>query len=192
MATTTTTKAVIGGKRAALRGERLSAEERRDQVLDAAVAEFGERGYHAASTASIAKRAGISQPYIYALFADKKELFLAVHDRVTSRIRSAFLEAARGASSPEQALEAMGRAYRPLMQDRNHLGAQLQCYAVAAGDPELREHVGAGFRALVDEVARTSGASPEEVASFFACGMLINVTMALDLPEVSEPLLYDD
>src|SRR6266540_4551711 len=92
-------------------GTRLTADERRDQVLDAAVAEFGERGYHAASTASIAKRAGISQPYIYALFADKTELFKAVHDRVVGRIRTAFLEAARDAANPDEALEAMGHAY---------------------------------------------------------------------------------
>jgi AcrR family transcriptional regulator len=142
-------------------GERLSADERRDHVLDAAVAEFGERGYHAASTASIAKRAGISQPYIYALFADKRALFLAMHERVVARIEEAFLEAARGAASPEEALEAMGHAYRPLMEDPTNLRAQLQCYAAAA------------------------------VAGFFACGMLINVALAIDLPELAEPLLHD-
>src|SRR5919197_6671720 len=111
---------------------RISAEERRDQVIDAAVAEFGERGYHAASTASIAKRAGISQPYIYALFADKRELFRAVHDRVVGEIRAAFDKAARGSANPEEALEAMGRAYRPLMEDERLLSAQLQCTAAAA------------------------------------------------------------
>jgi AcrR family transcriptional regulator len=172
-------------------GTRLTADERRDQVLDAAVAEFGERGYHAASTASIAKRAGISQPYIYALFADKTELFKAVHDRVTERIRSAFLEAARGAGTPEEALEAMGHAYNPLMADRTYLGAQLQCYAVAAGDPQLRKYVATRFRALVDDVARISGADPVAVAGFIACGMYINVAMALDAPELVEPLLED-
>ena len=172
-------------------GERLSADERRDHVLDAAIEEFGERGYHAASTASIAKRAGISQPYIYALFSDKRELFVAMHDRVVGRIQDAFLEAARGAAGPEEALEAMGHAYRPLMEDRASLRAQLQCFAAAAGDPELREHVGARFKRLVDEVARASGADREAVAGFFACGMLINVSLALDLPELSEPLLED-
>jgi AcrR family transcriptional regulator len=172
-------------------GERLSADERREHVLDAAIEEFGERGYHAASTASIAKRAGISQPYIYALFADKRELFLAAHDRVVGRIQSAFLEAARGAAGPEEALEAMGHAYRPLMEDRTNLRAQLQFYSAAAGDPELRKQVGARFKALVDTVAEASGADREAVAGFFACGMLINVSLALDLPELAEPLLHD-
>jgi AcrR family transcriptional regulator len=173
-------------------GQRLSADERREQVLDAAVEEFGERGYHAASTASIAKRAGISQPYIYALFADKRELFVAVHDRVTEEIRRTFIEAARGASGPEEALEAMGKAYRPLMENPRHLSAQLQCYAAAAGDPELRAHVGARFRSLVEDVARVSGADPAAVAGFFACGMYINVALAIGEPDLIEPLLSEN
>jgi AcrR family transcriptional regulator len=180
MATTTKAKAT---------GERLSADERRAQVLDAAVAEFGERGYHGASTARIAKRAGISQPYIYALFSDKDELFRAVHDRVITEIRSTFAQAASGAASPDEALEAMGHAYRPLMADGRLLRAQLQCTAAAAGDPDLRAHVGAGFHGLVDEVARLSGADPAAVASFFACGMYVNVAMAIGRPDLVEPLL---
>jgi len=169
--------------------QRLSAEERREQVLDAAVAEFGERGYHGASTASIAKRAGISQPYIYALFSDKRELFRAVHDQVVAEIRSAFIQAAAGASSPDEALEAMGSAYKPLMQDGRLLSAQLQCVAAAAGDPQLRAYVGDGFRRLVDDVARLSGADPEAVASFIACGMYVNVAIAIGEPDLVEPLL---
>ena len=58
---------------------RSSSEERREQVIDAAVREFAEHGFHATSTTAIAKRAGISQPYIYALFPNKHELFLAAH-----------------------------------------------------------------------------------------------------------------
>ncbi|MFL5854286.1 MAG: TetR/AcrR family transcriptional regulator [Solirubrobacteraceae bacterium] len=173
-------------------GRRLSAEERREQVVEAAVAEFGERGYHAASTAGIAKRAGISQPYIYALFADKHELFLAVHDRVVDRIRAAFLEAARGTSTPEEALHAMGMAYRPLMQDPRYLSAHLQCFAAAAGDPELRKHVGARFRRMVDDVARISGADEEAVAAFISCGMYINIALAIGEPDLVEPLLYEN
>ena len=170
-------------------GERLSADERREQVLEAALAEFGERGYHAASTARIAKRAGISQPYIYALFSDKRELFRAVNDRVCGEIRAAFDEAVGGAANPEEALEAMGRSYRPLMEDERLLRAQLQCTAAAAGDPELRSYVGASFRGLVEHVARLSGADPASVASFIACGMYINVALGIGEPELVEPLL---
>jgi AcrR family transcriptional regulator len=46
---------------------RRTADEHREHVLDAAIAEFAAQGYHAASTTAIARRAGISQPYVYAL-----------------------------------------------------------------------------------------------------------------------------
>jgi AcrR family transcriptional regulator len=168
--------------------QRQSAEERRNQVLEAGLREFAERGYHAASTAAIAARAGISQPYIYALFPNKRELFHGVQDLVVARIRAAFLEAARGAASPDEALERMGQAYHELVADRYLLLCQLQGYA-AAGDPEIGSAVAARFAALWEDVRRASGASPEAVTQFFACGMLINVTSALDLPDLIAPAL---
>jgi AcrR family transcriptional regulator len=172
---------------AATAGLRQSSDERREQVLEAAIREFAENGYAAASTAAIARRAGISQPYIYALFPSKQDLFLAAHDRVHGRVRFTFREAARGATSPQDALERMGMRYPELIGDRFELLCQLQAYA-AAGDPAIRRHVARGFKSLVDDVTRLSGASPKEIAEFFAAGMLANVTTILELPEVCAPL----
>src|SRR5438309_5574288 len=116
---------------------RQSAEDRRDQVLDAATHEFAVHGYHAASTAAIAERAGISQPYIYALFPNKRELFLAAHARMLEDLRHAFIDAARGGADPEERLALMGMVYHPLIEEnRDALLLQLQGHA-AAGDPEL-------------------------------------------------------
>src|SRR5918996_4425207 len=98
---------------------RSSSDERREQVIQAAVKEFAAHGFHAASTSGIAKRAGISQPYIYALFPNKRELFLAVDRYVVDRIRRAFLEAARGHSTSEERLDAMGKAYVELLENRD-------------------------------------------------------------------------
>jgi AcrR family transcriptional regulator len=160
---------------------RVSSDERREQVIDAAVKEFAASGFHAASTGAIAKRAGISQPYIYALFPNKRELFLAVHRRVVQRIRDAFAEAARGADDADERLGRMGDAYLRLLDDRDEILAQMQAHA-AAGDPELREPVRREFMQLMDDVQRMSGASRERVVDFFARGMLLNVAAALDLP----------
>lgn len=169
---------------------RQRAEDRREQVLEAAVREFAEQGYHAASTAAIARRAGISQPYIYALFPNKQVLFLAAHDAVVGRIKLRFREAARGATSPQDALERMGLTYPELIGNRFALLFQLQAYAAAA-DPEIKAHVAREFRALYDEVREISGATAQQAAAFFAGGMLANVTTALDLPEVCSPLWED-
>ena len=101
-----------------------TADERREAVLDAAVHEFARAGYHAASTTNIAKRAGISQPYIYALFPNKKTLFIAVQERVSQRIRDAFVEAAREATSREDRIERMGEGvYGPARRPRPPAGA---------------------------------------------------------------------
>lgn len=51
--------------------------ENRAVLLAAGTVEFGLRGFTAAQTSAIAKRAGISQPNVYANFASKQELFLA-------------------------------------------------------------------------------------------------------------------
>jgi AcrR family transcriptional regulator len=168
---------------------RQSADERREQVLEAATHEFAKRGYHAASTAAIAERAGISQPYVYALFPNKRELFLAAHARVVSHLRATFVNAALGLDSPEERLQAMGLAYRPLIEAHpDELLLQLQGHA-AASDPEIGPAISASFKSLYDDVSRVSGGSQEEVSDFFACGMLINVATALGLPEIAAPVL---
>jgi AcrR family transcriptional regulator len=171
---------------------RQSSADRREQVLDAATREFAAHGYHAASTAAIAKLAGISQPYIYALFPNKQELFLAAHGRQMDMLRRTFIEAARGGATPAERLGLMGMAYRPLLEaDRDVLLLQLQGFACAS-DPEIGPAIAGCFRDLVADVRRASGASEEEVTEFMACGMLINVTTALGLPELVAPLLAGD
>lgn len=161
---------------------RASSEERREQVIAAAVKEFAASGFHAASTGAIAKRAGISQPYIYALFPNKRELFLATHRHVTGRIREAFTRAARGHEGPEAKLEAMGQAYLQLLEDRDEIVFQMQAHA-AAGDPELRKPVRTDFMAVVEHVESLTGAPRQQVIRFMGAGMLLNVAAALDLPD---------
>ena len=170
---------------------RITSEERRDQLIDAAVAEFAANGFHATSTTAIAKRAGISQPYVYALFPNKHELFLAANLRVVDRIRTAFAEAARGLPTPEERLDAMGNAYMELLENREEIMFQHQANA-AAGDPALRESVRREFMRLVDDVGRLSGAPKEDVFVFMAKGMLLNVIAALDLPEAYWPAEPED
>jgi AcrR family transcriptional regulator len=166
------------------RGGRTDAATRREEVLDAAIAEFAEHGFHGASTPAIARRAGISQPYIYALFPSKKALFTAAHTRVVDRIRDGFAAAAAEATSPGDALLRAGRSF--LAANPEALRCQLQGYA-ASGDPELREHVRGEFTRLFDDVRAITGASRDEVALFFAGGMFLTVAGALDVPRAYWP-----
>jgi AcrR family transcriptional regulator len=81
---------------AVVQSQRKSAEERRDDILEAAMVEFAERGLHGASTEEIAKRAGISQPYVFRLFGPKKDLFKAATARCLRETLETFQHAAEG------------------------------------------------------------------------------------------------
>src|SRR5438093_7977400 len=116
---------------------RLSAAERRHDVLDAAQIEFAERGFEGTSTEDIARRAGISQPYLFRLFGTKKELFKASATRCFRETLEMFQRAAEGKRG-EEALHAIGQAYQAQLEaDRTWLRGQLQTYA-ASDDPEIR------------------------------------------------------
>ena len=53
---------------ATTRPTRMTADERRDAIVAAGVEEFAAGGLVGASTEAIAKRAGVSQPYVFQLF----------------------------------------------------------------------------------------------------------------------------
>src|SRR5215469_17844590 len=165
-------------------GVRMSAEERREQVLEAAVTEFARHGLAGTSTEDVARSAGISQPYLFRLFPTKKALFLALVERCHVRIEDAFTAAA-GDKTGEAALEAMGDEYERLLDDRTLLLLQMHAYA-ACEDPEIRAATRAGYKQLWTLVERVSGLPYDRIVSFFAMGMLINVAAAMDLPAVDE------
>ena len=168
--------------RATGRGPRMPAEQRRELVLGEAMAAFAARGYAGTSTEEVARRAGISQPYLFRLFPTKKALFLALVERCFRRVRDEFAAAA-GELTGEEALTAMADAYEVLLGDRILLLLQMQAYA-ACEDPEIRDATRTGFRKLWEQVERITGLPYQTVVDFFAVGMLMNVAAAMNLPEV--------
>jgi AcrR family transcriptional regulator len=159
--------------------QRKTADERRAEIVDAAFAEFADRGLHGTSTDAIAARAGVSQPYLFRLFGTKKDLFLAAVERCYEVTLATFVGAAEGKRG-DDAMKAMGAAYIGLLSDRRKLRMQLQAQA-ACDDPDVREVVRRHFGELVDFVERASGADASRVRDFFAVGMLLNVIAAMDL-----------
>ena len=155
--------------------ERKTKDARREEILDAALLEFAERGLHGASTEDIARRAGISQPYVFRLFGTKKELFRAVVARCFRETLEMFQRAAEGHARRRG---ARGDGRRPTSSssqtDSVRLRAQMQAYA-ACDDPEIREAVRQGFGDLVAYAERVSGCRRSRSAQFFATGMLLNV-----------------
>jgi len=165
---------------------RKTKEARRDEILDAAFDVFAERGLHGASTEEIARRAGISQPYVFRLFGTKKALYQAVVARCFRQTLEMFMRAAEGKRGKE-ALEAIGAAYEELLRsNRTYLRAQMQAYA-ACDDAEVCAVVQGGFGDLVSYVERVSGMDHLLISRFFAHGMLMNVLASMHLADAGEP-----
>lgn len=161
----------------------MSADERREAVLEAAMREFALGGLHGTSADVIASRAGISQPYLFRLFGTKRELFLAVVDRVFDRMLAALEEAAQSAEQSGK-LASFNRAYASVLDDREALLAQVQVFA-ACSDDEVRFAVRRRFAECYRYVERVSGASEQEVRAFFADAMLQTVAAAMRLDELA-------
>ena len=134
----------------------MPAAERREAILEAALVEFARGGLHGTATEDIARRAGITQPYVFRLFGTKKALYIATIERCFDRIHRAF-EAAVKAAEPGAELQAMGAAYGPLLRDRSLLLGQMHSYADCA-DPDVRAVVSRRYGELWDWVEQASGA----------------------------------
>ncbi len=167
---------------------RLTADERREAIVAAAMTEFAMTGYAGTSTEAIARRSGVSQPYLFQLFGTKKDLFLAAVRHGFGRTRLAFENAGSRARaedpSTKHVLEQIGLAYCALLRDRHLLLCQLQAYA-ACGDPDIREVVGEEFIRIYRLVGDLSGADDHALEEWFAMGMLMNTAAAIG-PEMAE------
>jgi AcrR family transcriptional regulator len=162
-----------------------TAAERREVLVEAAVASFAEHGYHGTPTTEIAKAAGISQAYLFRLFPTKAALYVAAVGRCYARLGDAMRAAAEDAQAGGSVLERMGHAYAELLQDPTTLRATLQAFAAASGDdPEIRAAVREGYGELVESIRRLSGASGEELRAFVAKGMLMTVLAGMDAPSI--------
>jgi AcrR family transcriptional regulator len=170
---------------------RLSAGERRDEIVAAAMTEFAQTGFAGTSTEAIARRSGVSQPYLFQLFGTKKDLFIAAVRHGFGRTALAFETAARAARmedpSTEHILDAMGFAYCDLLRDRELLLCQLQAYA-ACGDATIREAVGEEWMRMYRMVGELSGADDRALEQWFAKGMLMNTAAAIgsDMAEAGD------
>jgi AcrR family transcriptional regulator len=173
---------------AAVHGPRLTADERRAEIIEAAVKAFASGGLAGTSTEDIARLAGVSQPYLFRLFGTKRELFLAAVGRAFDRVEAEFEEAAAHPAPDAMAvginpvLLSMGHRYQAMLADRSLLRLQLHAYA-ACDDPDVRVVVRARFAHLVTRAAELSGETPEGLRMFFAEGMLLNVAATMDLNE---------
>jgi AcrR family transcriptional regulator len=129
-------------------GVRLPAAERRRELVEAALRVFATGSYAGATTAEIAREAGVSEPILYRHFASKRELYFACLDEVWRRIRER-IEASMEEHGAREGWRAMGPA---TMREMKVLVPSLWMQAIteAGEDEEIRRYVRRHMREVHD------------------------------------------
>ncbi|WP_436520079.1 TetR/AcrR family transcriptional regulator [Actinoplanes sp. HUAS TT8] len=153
---------------------RLTASERQEQIIQAALTAFAQGGYAGTSTDQVARLSGISQPYVIRIFGSKQELFLATMRHAGQRVEAKW----RAAAAVDPTLAGLGSAYTDLLAERELLVVLLHGFA-AAEDPAVGDAIRTCYGSLYETVRTLTGATPEEARDFFAMGMLITVLGAM-------------
>ena len=144
---------------------RLSALERRNQLVEVGRAVFAEKGFEAASVEEIADRAGISKPVVYEHFGGKEGLYAVIVDRefeyVVDRITAAIAE-----GSPRARVEAAALALITYAQDRRDgFDVLVHDAPTSSGYSNLLSEVASRVDTLMEEQLLAAGYGPEYSAA---------------------------
>lgn len=160
---------------------------RKNEILSAAIEVFAEIGYYRATTAKVAERASISQPYIFKFFSSKEELLLNALQLSWERIIKSFRKTVEITSADKLEWELIEAYEKILRSYKSEILLQMQSQTIP--DDSIRTEMQRGFRevnSLVVNAFKEANIenSEERAFLFLARGMLCNVSMALDMPEL--------
>jgi AcrR family transcriptional regulator len=133
----------------------MTAEQRREQLLDATKAIVADRGFHAVSIEAVAREAGITRPIVYGHFRDLAGLLEALIDRESDRARAqleAVLPKDLSADDPVEQLIAGLRGYLEVV--RSDPATWRLVLMPPEGAPEaLHDRIASGRAAVIGQLA---------------------------------------
>jgi AcrR family transcriptional regulator len=128
--------------------KRLTADARRQAVLDTACRVFSRSSYRGATTAEIAREAGISEPILYRHFGSKRDLYLACLDEAWRSFRATCEDAI--AADPAKCLGAIADAYMAKGKKIRVIDLWIQALNEASGDKVIAAAVRKQIRDVHD------------------------------------------
>jgi AcrR family transcriptional regulator len=142
---------------------RLSAAERRRELIETAIRVFGEGSYRGTTTAEIARAAGVSEPILYRHFASKRDLYLAALDHLWGQVRQSWQATLSESHDACEAVDAIGTKDLSARSSKLQLAELwVQALAEAADDRELRRHLRRHMREVHDLTAAMLRRGQEE------------------------------
>ncbi|MGW7076754.1 TetR/AcrR family transcriptional regulator [Streptomyces sp. NPDC054866] len=157
----------VAGGAAGKRQKRMPRAVREQQMLDAAVRIFGQRGYRAASMDEIAEVAGVSKPLVYLYLNSKEELFTACIRREAAALVAAVRGGVSGGGPADRQLWSGLQAFFTHTAERPDAWVVLHQQARTQGEPfaaevtVMREEIVAFVTSLIAEAAREAHRKPE-------------------------------
>lgn len=135
----------MGRRRERIRPTRAQTSER---ILEGAAASFAERGFHGATIDDIASRAGLTRGAFHSSFESKEDLFLALYDHMSARLRDRLSAALAQVTLANGSLEAALRDFYQgqLERDWYLLSTEFNLYAVR--QPLVARRLATHHRAL--------------------------------------------
>lgn len=173
---------------------RLPAAARREQLLDCAADLFAEQGYARATTAQLAKSAGVTEPIIYRHFKSKRDLFVALIERTGRRTLDQWERDLKGATDPADRLRRL-IGDNPMVSDEGRDAYRVFLQAISEVDDEkiqqaISRHIGSVHEFLTAELKKAQDAhrvttkyTPEMLAWLMInIGMGYGVLTAMHIP----------
>ncbi|MBY0218380.1 TetR/AcrR family transcriptional regulator [Paenibacillus illinoisensis] len=162
---------------------------RRNDIISAAIDVFAEIGYYRATTAQVAERAQISQPYIFRFFKTKEALLLSALEVSWARVIDSFRQVVETAASDQLERELIEAYEKILESHQSEILLQMQAQTIQ--EDVIRQAMQKGFsevRTMVLKAFSQAGIAEakQRTLIFLAIGMLCNVSIALDMPELKE------
>ena len=131
------------------RRPRLPAAERRAAIVEAALQVFGERSYVRATTAEIARAAGVSEPILYRHFTSKRDLYIACLDAMSARLQETAESIIAAEPDPREWTFAIPRALDRLRKSAIYPSQMwIQALGEAGEDAELTKYLRRHVREL--------------------------------------------
>ena len=175
------------------RGPRMSAAERRASILAAATRVFSRSSYGSATTAAIAREAGITEPVLYHHFKGKAALYGACLVEAWASLKARWETILEEERDPKLWIGKVAEAGFAALEDE-HDAARLWLYALTdlAEDPKARPHVVAFTRDVHEYIAdllrraqEAGGIAPDldpraEAWIFLSIGIMRSLSRRLD------------
>ncbi|MEU6176378.1 TetR/AcrR family transcriptional regulator [Streptomyces coeruleorubidus] len=151
----------------AVKTKRMPRAVREQQMLDAAVQIFGQRGYMAASMDEIAELAGVSKPLVYLYLNSKEDLFTACIRREAKALVAAVRAGVRADLPADRQLwEGLGAFFAHTARHPDawavlHLQARTHGEPFASEVAAMREEIVAFVTQLILAAAREAHRDPD-------------------------------